>query len=301
MNPLLVLGAASGTILAGGLVWLAFAFTRPTTRPAAPPAGPVARLAARVWNGGKRNAADRRRYRTLAAATLGVGVVVWLVSGLPVLGLVAASAVPGVPWLLAAGTAERRAIARVEAIADWTRRLRDVASVGTGLQSAIITSAEIAPAPIAGPVRAMAARLQAGAHGPHVLRRFADDIADPACDQVVATLLLHMADRGERLGTVLSAIARDTAKEVAMRKEADAERASARFSIRFMAGFAIVVVVAATVAGDYMRPYSSGVGQVVMATFAAAFVATLYWVRALTRPSPGPRMLRPATSDRAQS
>lgn len=297
MNPLLVWGVVSGTVLAGGLVWLAFAFTRPTRL--APPTGPVARLAARVWNGGNRSGAEQRRYRILVAATLAVGIVAWVASALPVLGLVAAAAVPGVPWLLAAGTAERRAIARVEAVADWTRRLRDVAGVGTGLQSAIITSADTAPAPIAGPVRAMAARLQAGADGPGALRRFADDIADPAADQVVAALLLHLADRGERLGTVLSAIAQATAKEVAMRKEADAERASARFSIRFMAGFAILVVVAAVLAGDYMAPYATGVGQVVMAGFAAAFVGTLYWVRALTRPSQGPRMLRPVT-DRAE-
>lgn len=289
MSPLLVLGFASGTLVAAGLVWLVSALVAPA-RPARRSGWP--HLAARVWSGGRRGP-EQRRYRVLVAATIAAGVVVWLVSGLPVLGLVAAAAVPGVPWLLAAGAAERRAIARVEAVAEWTRRLRDVAGVGTGLQSAIVTSAATAPAPIAGPVALLAARLQAGTDGRSALLRFADDIADPACDQVVAVLLLHMADRGDQLGTVLSALAQATAKDAAMRKEADAERASARFSIRFMAGFAVLVVAAATLAGSYMQPYASGAGQVVMAALAAAFISTLYWVRAMTRPAVGPRLLRP--------
>lgn len=291
MNPLLVLGVASGTAVAAGLVWLAYTFTGPA-RPARLSGWP-ARLTTGLWTGGKQGGPQQRRYRTLVAATLAAGLAAWLVSGLPVLGLVAAAAVPGVPWLLAAGTAERRQVAKVEAVAEWTRRLRDVAGTGTGLQSAIIASADSAPAPIAGPVRTLAARLQAGMDAAQALSRFADQIADPACDQVVAALLLHLADRGDRLGSVLSALAQATGKEVAMRKEADAERASARFSIRFMAGFAVVAVIAAAVAGDYMAPYGTGVGQLVMAGFAAAFVATLYWVRSLTRPTAGARMLRP--------
>lgn len=289
MNPLLVLGIASGAVVAAGLVWLAFALTTPTGP--ARPAGGVARLARRVWTGGRRGRDEQHRWRLTAAAMLAIGLVTWLVSGLAVLGMVAAAAVPGVPWLLAAGAAERRAIARVEAVAEWTRRLRDAAGVGTGLQQAIISAAGRAPAAIAGPVGMLAARLQAGGDAKAALLAFADEINDPACDQVTAALLLHLADRGDRLGTVLTAIATAAGKEVAMRKEADAERAGARFAVRFMAAFAIIVVAAATLAGDYMDPYTSGLGQLVMATLAGGFVATLWWVRALTRPVAAPRML----------
>src|SRR5690606_41908199 len=92
------------------------------------------------------------------------GAAAWLATGLPVLGLVCAAAVPGVPWLLAGGAVERRAIARVEAVGDWTRRLRDVAGTGAGLQAAIVSSATTAPQPIAEQVRLLAARLPAGRH-----------------------------------------------------------------------------------------------------------------------------------------
>ena len=64
-----------------------------------------------------------------------------------------------------------------------------------------------------------------------------------------------------------------------MRKETDAERASARFSIRFMTGFSLLAVLVAAFSGDYMDPYRSEVGQVVMLVLAATFVGLLGWVR----------------------
>jgi hypothetical protein len=50
--------------------------------------------------------------------------------------LIIGVAVPGVPWLLSAGRAEKRAIARLEAAEASTRRLSDIVA-GIGLQQAI--------------------------------------------------------------------------------------------------------------------------------------------------------------------
>lgn len=285
-----VLAALSGALLAAGVVLLLGERFAPRTAVPRPPAR--LRAAARLlWRGYGRTAADHRRWRVAAAGSATAGLVAWLLTGLPVLGLVATVAVPGVPWLLAAGAAERRAVERVAAVGEWTRRLRDVAGTGSGLQAAIVSSAATAPYPVADQVRRLAARLQAGWHAEAALRVFADEIGDAVGDQIVAALLLHLKDRGDRLGAVLSSIADAAAKEVSMRTEADAERASARFSIRFMTGFSVLVVVVAGVSGDYMTPYASGVGQLVMALLAAMFVGLLLWVRAMTRPTPAPRLL----------
>src|SRR5690606_21767873 len=226
-------------LTAGGLL-LVRELVVPPARVARPPARwrAVVRL---LWRGPGRTAADHRRHRLVLAASLVAGVAAWLATGLPILALVCAAAVPGAPWLLAAGTAERRAVARVEAVGEWTRRLRDVAGTGAGLQAAIVSSAATAPEPVAEQVQRLAARLQAGWHAPTALRTFADEIDDAVGDQIVAALLLHLRDRGDKLGAVLSSIADAAAKEVSMRKEADAERASARFSIRFMTGFSVLV------------------------------------------------------------
>lgn len=286
MDPLTVLAALAGAVTAAGVVLLWRAFTRPPGAPAGPP-----RWLRRAWRGRGRTRSDQRRYRIAVGTAAVAGSAAWLASGLPVLGLVVAAAVPGVPWLLAGGRAEQRAIARVEGIGEWTRRLRDVAGTGTGLQAAILSAAGTAPAAIAEPARTLAARLQAGSGARDALRGFADQIDDSVCDQVVAALLLHLRDRGDKLGAVLTALAGATAKEVGMRKEADAERASARLSIRFMVGFTIVVVVVAGFSGDYLAPYADPAGQLLMAVLAGLFVALLGWVRALTRPARTPRLL----------
>ena len=74
-------------------------------------------------------------------------LAVWLLTGWPVGGLIAGLAVLGVPWLLTVGAAERRMIARLEAVETWTRRLKDLVQTGHGLISGIVTSARTAPPP----------------------------------------------------------------------------------------------------------------------------------------------------------
>lgn len=289
MTGATLLAALAGGVFTSGLVLLAYALMFPHDR-GRPPAWLAAR-AARLWRGHGRTPAQQRRYRLAVAATVLVAAGTWLVTGLPVLALLAAAAVPGVPWLLSAGGAERRAIARVEAVGEWTRRLRDVAETGAGLQAAIVASAGTAPAAVAPQVAMLAARLQAGGNAERSLRAFADEVDDVVGDQIVAALLLHLKDRGEKLGVVLSSIAEAAAKEVSMRKEADAERASARFAVRFMTGFAAVAVVAAALSGDYLQPYAGGSGQLLMVVLAGTFIAILWWARLLSRPTPTARLL----------
>ncbi|MPZ27670.1 MAG: secretion system protein [Micromonosporaceae bacterium] len=298
MTPVTVLAALSGAVLVGGLVLGVRAlFPRPGT-PAGPPLWLVA-AGSRLWRGRGRTRADQRRYQIAVGLAVVAGCATWLISGLPVLGMLAAAAVPGVPWLLAGGRAEKRAIARVEAIGEWTRRLRDVAGTGAGLQSAILSAAATAPPAIDEQAGRLAARLQAGWHGRQALLGFAEEIDDSVCDQIVAALLLHIRDRGDRLGAVLTAIADATSKEVRMRKEADAERASARLSIRFMVGFTIVVVAVAALSGEYMAPYSTPSGQLLMTILAALFIGLLVWVRSMSRPARMPRLLGPPTPETA--
>jgi len=294
MTQTQLLAAVCGALIAGGLVLGVRAFLPAPPGPTGPPSWLVD-LGRRLWRGRGRTLADQRRYRLGVAAAVIGGSAAWLISGLPVLGLVVAAAVPGVPWLLAGGRAEKRAIARVEAIGEWTRRLRDVAATGAGLQAAIASAAATAPQAIDEPARMLAARLQAGWSGRDALLAFADEIDDAVCDQIVAALLLHMRDRGDKLGAVLTSIADATAKEISMRKEADAERASARVSIRFMVIFTIAAVTVAAFSGDYMAPYATVGGQALMAILASIFIGLLIWVRSMSRPARAPRLLDPST------
>jgi Flp pilus assembly protein TadB len=262
---------------------------------AAPPRGvdsPVADRLRRAWRGHGIAAGERRTRQALLIAAAAVTVVTFVVTGVPAVALLAGVAVPGVPWLWSVGKREERAIARAEALGDWTRRLKDQLSTGVGLVSAIVASAEVAPPAIAEPVRALAARIQAGTDPRRALYTFAAELDDPVAEQVVAALLLHLADRGEHLSEVLAAIATDAGKQVSMRREVHAKRTQARTTVRFMTGFGLVVAVILA-RGDLLAAYTTAQGQLVLLGLAGAFAATLVWVRSLSRPPAQPRFLRP--------
>lgn len=283
--------AVLGALFTGGVV-LVVAGLRGTAEPPAAPGSPLSTRLRRWWYGAGRTSAERRTRQMLTIAAVVVGLLTFILTGVPAVALLAALAVPGIPWLWGAGKREERAIGRAEALGDWTRRLKDQLSTGAGLVSAIVHTADSAPDQIADQVRALAARIQAGADPRQALYRFAHELDDPIAEQVVAALLLHLQDRAEHLGEVLSAIANDTAKQVSMRREVHAKRTQPRITVRFMTVFGVVIV-AVLSRGDMLSAYATPRGQVVLLVLAAGFIGTLAWVRSLTRPPAQPRFLRP--------
>ena len=284
--------AVLAALAVGGLILLV-AGLRGTTDP---PLRDDAQLAGRLrrwWRGPAPTAADRWTRQALLVAAVVVAVVAFVLTQVPAVALLAGVAVPGVPWLWSVGKREERGIARAEALSDWTRRLKDQLTTGAGLTSAIVGSAEVAPAAIAEQVRGLAARLQAGTDPKRALYRFAHELDDPVAEHVVAALLLHLADRGEHLTEVLAAIAGDAAKQVSMRREVHAKRTQPRITVRFMTVFGLIVA-AILARGDLMAAYTSPRGQLVLLVLAGAFVGTLVWVRSLSKPPAQPRFLRPS-------
>jgi Flp pilus assembly protein TadB len=284
-----LIAVVSGSACVAGLVLAVVALVG-TRRPAVstPAGGPGL---SRLWNGSGSTPRERRRHRALLLAAVALGAVAFLLTGLPVVGLLVAVAVPGAPWLFTVGRAEQRAIARIEAVGEWTRRLKDVAGTGQGLQQAIVGTIATAPEEIQEEVRLLADRLQAGWLARPALLAFADEIADPVCDQVVAALILHLTDRGERLGDVLGSIAGAASAEVNTRREIEAKRTQPRFAVRFLTGMTLLVLAYGLVNPEYMRPYGTPVGQVVMIALGGVFVALLAWVRSMSLPPRPARFL----------
>ena len=288
MSEIALIALVSGATCVGGLVLAVVALvgTRTPVRPASTGAG-----LRRLWRGSGTSHREQRTYQLLLGAALVAGALAFLITGLPVVGLIVAVAVPGTPWLFAVGRAEERAIARIEAVGEWTRRLRDVSATGQGLQQAIVGTIATVPDGIQEEVRLLAARLQAGWTARAALLAFADEISDPVCDQVVAALILHLTDRGERLGDVLGSIASAAAAEVATRREVEAKRTQPRFAVRFLTGMTLAVLAYGLLNSEYIRPYGTVLGQLVMAALGAAFVALLIWVRSMSQPPPPARFL----------
>ncbi|HEX8629512.1 MAG TPA: type II secretion system F family protein, partial [Catenuloplanes sp.] len=284
-----LVAVVSGAMAASGLV-LALLAVVGTRRPVGPPSR-LGRLARRWWEGPGTSRGEQHLHRAVLIGAVVAGAAAWLLTGLPVVGLLVGVAVPGAPWLFTVGRAEQRAIARIEAVGEWTRRLKDVSTTGQGLQQSIISTVATAPEEIGEEVRTLAARLRAGWNGRIALLAFADELGDPVADQVVAALILHLSDRGERMGEVLGAIAHGAAAEVATRREVEAKRTQPRFAVRFLTGMTLLILGYGLANPTYMRPYGTPLGQVVMAVLGTMFVALLVWVRAMSLPPRPARFL----------
>jgi Flp pilus assembly protein TadB len=278
-----LLAGMCGALVVAGLLLAAHAVTSPEA-----PARPPRRRRRTAAQADPRRA---RRQRLLRGAAAAVAAAVWLTSGWPVGGALAGLAVVGVPWLLAQFAGGNAAVERLEALQEWVRRSSDVLAAGGGLEQTLIRSARTAPAPIGAEVATLAARLQARWPAPRALRAFADDLDDAAGDLVVAALLLGAELRGPGLARVLTELAGSLTEEVTMRRKVEADRAKPRANARWLLLITLGASGLAALNGDYLAPYGTVLGQLVLAAIAALIVACLLWMRRLTLPAPTPRFL----------
>ncbi len=231
-------------------------------------------------------------YRWGVAGT--AGLLAWLLSGWPSAGVITMITILGLPVLLTTSRVSARAIARIEAVEEWTRRLSDILVVGVGLEQAIITSLRSVPEAIRKEVTALAARLQARWGTEEALRAFADDLGDAVGDLVVASLILGQRRRGPGLARALTAVADAVAEEVAMMRRVEADRAKPRATARAVTLITLGVVAVGGLNQTYLAPYGTPVGQIVLLMVTCMFVGSLAWMRALTLTPPEPRLLAPS-------
>ncbi len=187
--------------------------------------------------------------------------------------------------------AAKEAIERLEAIAGWTEMLRDTLSGAAGLTQALVATSTLAPRPLRPHLAALAARLQAGVSLRAALGQLADDVADPAADVVVASLVLAATERAQRLGELLSALATSTRDEVTMCLGIEAARSSARTAVRMIAGSSFgLLALMAVVARPYLAPYHSFEGQVVLGAVGCLYGLGLWLMTVMARPKAFPRL-----------
>lgn len=278
MTPLLA--ATAGALLTTGALLIAAGVHRTTS-----PARPRRARTGGVWSG----LSASRRSRALVAG--GVGLGVWAVSGWPVAGAIVTVTILGLPVLWGTAATANRAIARVEAVEEWTRRVADVLVAGVGLEQALTASLHTCPEPIRPQVAALCARLSARWTPEQALRAFAEDVDDAAADLVAAALVLAARRRGPGLARVLTSVADSVGEDVVVRRKVEAERAKPRATARAVTLITLGVVGVGSLNGTYLAPYATGLGQLVLAAIAAGFIACLAWMRALTLSAPEPRFL----------
>jgi Flp pilus assembly protein TadB len=268
----IALAGVAGGLVVAGLALLLLELTRPVPQPGTPP-----RIRVRL--------APSSRKRLLIAA--GTAVVTLALTRWPVAMIAAALAVLFLPSITSSRAAKRQA-AVLEGLEQWTRRLSDMLTASRGLEEALETSARQAPAAIEPAVTALGRRLAARTGTEEALRAFAAEIDDPAGDRIAAALIIATGHRGGAVRDVLNALAIMLARDVAARREIEADRAQHRTTVKWLTLFVLGFTVFAVLNRSYSLPYGTAYGQVVMALVAALYAGGLLWLHHLgSLPVPG--------------
>jgi Flp pilus assembly protein TadB len=262
---MILLAALAGLAVTGGIVLLGRGLLGRGPEPGTPP-----RRGQPLLTG-----PGRRRVVLAVLAAL----LVYLLTRWPVGGLAAAAAVIFLPRL--GGGGQRQRTEMLEGLELWSRRLADMVTASRGLEDALGASARSAPAAVAEPVERLAGRLAARSGPEAALRAFAAEIDDPAGDRIAAALIIATGRRGGGARDVLAALATLLARDVAARREIEAERAQHRTTVRWIGLFVGGFTVFSVLNHSYSAPFGTVAGQVVLALVALLYAGGLAWLHRL--------------------
>lgn len=186
------------------------------------------------------------------------------------------------PRLFGGARSQARQIRKLEALASWVESLRDTISTGQALPEALPASALTAAPEIAEPLSNLLDRMRARQSLDQALLLLADDLDDPEADSVIGALAMNARVQGKRLNVVLTSLAESARKQLTIRREVEAGRASMRRGVTFVIITTCALVIGMTVFNrDYVEPYSTVTGQIVLAIVIGLFTAGLFWLRRL--------------------
>ena len=269
---MIALSAVAGGLTVGGLLLLLHEFSRPE----------AARHVPRWGDFSLRPATRKRSLLAAAAATMTLTLTRW-----PVAGVAAGAAVLLLPGITSAKAARQQA-AILEGLEQWTRRVADMLAAGRGLEDALEVSVRSAPPAIEGAVSRLGRRLSARTGTETALRAFAADIGDPAGDRIAAALIIATGRRGGGVRAVLNSLAVMVSKDVAARREIEADRAQHRTTVRWLTAFVAGFTAFAVLNRSYSAPYGTVPGQVVLALVSCLYAGGLGWLHWLgSVPAPG--------------
>jgi tight adherence protein B len=290
--PLLI-PALGGALVVAGIIGVILGVRRTPVAPPAPRRRNQSRLSSR-WSG------MERRTKILAIAGLIAGALIYLFTGWLIAVVLVPLAAVGLPTLLSAPPSAAR-IDRLEALEEWTRALAGVLTVGVGLEEALRSTLRSTPEAIRPEVTTLVARLRARISTEEALRAFADDLNDATGDLVAAYLILGARRRGQGLASVLESLAESVAADVRARRAIEADRAKPRTTARWVTIITISVLGFLTLTGDYISPYGSPLGQLLLILLLSAYVGLLIWMRNMAKGEPLPRFLGDAAREGAHA
>ncbi|MCM0621267.1 type II secretion system F family protein [Nocardioides bruguierae] len=277
LGPEVALVVLLGGVAAAGLVLLVVALV---PRPVSETAREPSRLLPAVRSLGAR-----------LPVAIGVGLLVLLLTRWVVAAVAAGALV--VLWRRVAGREGSLGVEKVEALAAWTESLRDTVAGAVGLEQAIPSTVHAASPVIRDDLQTLADRLRVRVPLPEALQRLADDLDDATADLVVGALMLNARLRGPGLRDVLGSLADSARADLEMRQRVNADRRSIQRSVQIILGVTVLFVGGLSIFNPgYVEPYTSPLGQLVLAGILGLFAAGITWLRRLARFETPGRFLR---------
>jgi len=272
---MMLLASLSGALLVAGILGLIYALT---PRPE-PVARPTRQRRSRRWS----------KVRTVALAGVAGGALVAVVSGW-VVAVVLVPAVAVMVFRVISGRSKNR-IERLAALADFARGLGGVLTAGRGLEQAILHAARSAPAPLAGEIGRLAARVRANWSTTKALRLFADEVDDATGDLFVATLILAAGRRGPGVAAAMAGLAESIDADVRARRQVETEQQKARTAARMITTISALLLAGLFLAGSYVEPYRTPLGQLLLTVLLSLYLLALLWMARISAARPLPRFM----------
>ena len=273
-----VTGALVGTTIAAGILLVVNGLQPAPRKPPMPKVGkPI------------RSDIDRKPVTAGTICALMIGAVTgWWALGLLIL---------GASVLLPAMVNERKGQAkdreRLGALASWVEAVRDMLAAASGIEEAIVRSAETLTPD--SPIRQPIGRLRGTTEALGLregLRRFGEDLADPIGDYIAASLLVASERPSGAVHDQLSEAASNARESVAVRERVEASRARMWTASSTIAVISIVMVtfVIGTQA-TYAAWYSTATGQIVLLVCGGVELVGMWWMARMARPATGHRVV----------
>lgn len=208
------------------------------------------------------------------------GVVGFVATGWPIAAIAGIVIGVSAPRALRRSRDERVRLARREAIADISSRLRDAIRSGVGVSDALSQAAMHAPPAISSDLKRLVSEARVSGLA-SAATSFAQRVADPAAELLASALAIAERLGSRNLSDVLDALAEATAAQAATVREAKARQTRARMSARIVALVPLILLLLIRRANPaYLAPFSTPGGQFVLA---AAFLLVLAGYQAMKR------------------
>jgi tight adherence protein B len=178
-----------------------------------------------------------------------------------------------------------------EALTSWAEMLRDATGTPRGIEGVLVATAPGAPALIRPAVVRVAQRLPYDSLDV-ALDDLAEDLAHPVGDLVVTALRLAARSGGRQIRSVLDDLAAVAREEARMHRRVEVARARPRADMRsVLAIMGAFVLLFSFAARDYLEPYGTAAGQLVLTLVVCVWAAGIWAMARLGRTSGVERFL----------